>query len=59
MVKLRKITKLKIILKGVMCAEDAKIALEYHNKGVIDGIWVSNHGGRQLDETISTIEALP
>lgn len=52
---LRKTTKLKIILKGIMAAEDAQLAVEYG----VDGIIVSNHGGRQLDCVPSTIKALP
>jgi len=51
---LKESTKLKIIVKGVMTGEDA---IEAVNAGV-DGIWVSNHGGRQLDTTCSTIEVL-
>lgn len=51
---LRKITKLKIILKGIMTAEDASLSVQYG----VDGIIVSNHGGRQLDSAPSTIEAL-
>lgn len=46
--------EIKIIIKGVMTAEDAKLAI---SKG-IDGIYISNHGGRQLDGCSSTIEAL-
>ena len=57
--QLRKITKLKIIIKGLMCAEDAALCAKYAKEGIIDAVWVSNHGGRQLDETLSTIEALP
>ena len=37
-----------------MCEEDFKIA---KNLGV-DGIWLSNHGGRKLDSTISALELL-
>ena len=44
-----------LILKGIATAEDAEIAVE---KG-IDGIYVSNHGGRQLDHAQASIEALP
>ncbi|MAS03927.1 MAG: alpha-hydroxy-acid oxidizing enzyme [Ahrensia sp.] len=44
-----------LLVKGVLTAEDAAIA---HETGV-DGVVVSNHGGRQLDGAISTIEALP
>jgi (S)-2-hydroxy-acid oxidase len=46
---------MKIILKGIMTHEDAVLAV---NHGA-DAIVVSNHGGRQLDEASSTIEALP
>lgn len=52
---LRSITNMEIWVKGVATAEDAEIAV---NAGV-DGIWVSNHGGRQLDSTLATIDALP
>ncbi|CAG9946132.1 unnamed protein product [Clonostachys rosea f. rosea IK726] len=53
--ELRKVTSMKIILKGIMTAEDAALSVQYG----ADAIIVSNHGGRQLDETCSTIEALP
>lgn len=52
---LRSQTKLKIILKGIMTAEDALLAIEHG----ADAIVVSNHGGRQLDSIASTIEVLP
>lgn len=52
---LRTITSLPLLLKGILTAEDAQLAIE-HN---IDGIVVSNHGGRQLDTTVPSIEALP
>ena len=42
---MRKLTKLPIILKGIMSVEDALKANEYG----VEAIWVSNHGGRQLD----------
>jgi len=45
----------KLILKGIMDVEDARIAA---TTGA-DAIVVSNHGGRQLDGTISSIRALP
>ena len=44
-----------LLLKGVMTAADARRAAEHG----IDGVVVSNHGGRQLDGTRATIEALP
>lgn len=52
---LRSQTRMKIILKGIMTAEDAERSLE----AGLDGIIVSNHGGRQLDGVSSTLEALP
>lgn len=52
---LRSITKLPIILKGIMSLEDAIMAAKYN----VDAIWISNHGGRQLDGVSSTLELLP
>jgi glycolate oxidase len=46
---------LPVLLKGVATAEDAAMAVE---RGV-DVIWVSNHGGRQLDHGIGSLDALP
>ena len=45
----------KLVLKGILEAEDAKIAASLG----VDAIVVSNHGGRQLDGAISSIRALP
>jgi len=52
---LQSITALPIVLKGILTAEDAALAVA---QGVA-GILVSNHGGRQLDGVLPTIEALP
>ncbi len=52
---LRGQTNLPILLKGILHPEDAKLAIEHG----MDGVIVSNHGGRQVDGAISTIEALP
>jgi lactate 2-monooxygenase len=52
---LREITRLPILLKGITHPDDARRAVE---EG-IDGIVVSNHGGRQVDGAIGAIEALP
>jgi len=52
---LREHTKLPILLKGILHPDDARRAVD---EG-IDGIVVSNHGGRQVDGATSTIEALP
>lgn len=48
-------TTLPIYLKGILHPDDAQLALEYG----IDGIIVSNHGGRQLDGVIGSLDALP
>jgi lactate 2-monooxygenase len=52
---LRERTELPILLKGVLHPDDARKAIDHG----IDGIVVSNHGGRQVDGAIATIEALP
>ena len=52
---MRKIWKGKLVLKGVLAREDIRIARE----SGVDGIMVSNHGGRQLDGTVSPFRALP
>lgn len=50
----RSITKMPIILKGVQCVQDALKAVDYG----VDGIVLSNHGGRQLDSVKAPIENL-
>lgn len=52
---LRQHTKLPILLKGILHPDDAAMALDHG----VDGLIVSNHGGRQVDGSISTIAALP
>lgn len=52
---LRTQTKMPIIVKGILTAEDALLALDHGAQGIM----VSNHGGRQLDGAIASIEALP
>lgn len=52
---LRKNTRMQIWLKGILTAEDAALAVSYK----VDGIIVSNHGGRQLEGCVATIDALP
>src|SRR5246127_358234 len=44
-----------LIIKGIATAEDAKIAVEHG----VDCVYVSNHGGRQLDQGIGSVEVLP
>lgn len=52
---LRTITMLPIVVKGILTAEDAHLALERGAAAIL----VSNHGGRQLDSALAGIEALP
>jgi lactate 2-monooxygenase len=52
---LRERTKLPVLLKGILHPDDARRAVD---EG-IDGIVVSNHGGRQVDGGIATLDALP
>ncbi len=52
---LRALTTLPIVLKGILTAEDARLAVEHGAAGIV----VSNHGGRQLDGALPSIRALP
>ena len=52
---LRDLTKLPILLKGIQHADDAREAV----KRGMDGLIVSNHGGRQVDGAIGSLDALP
>ncbi|CAN6674761.1 hypothetical protein TRVA0_064S00188 [Trichomonascus vanleenenianus] len=53
--ELKSKTTMQIWLKGILTAEDAELAVQ----AGADGIIVSNHGGRQLDGAMSTLDALP
>ena len=48
-------TKMKLVLKGIMSPEDGALAVKYG----VDGVFVSNHGGRSEDFGVSTISMLP
>jgi isopentenyl diphosphate isomerase/L-lactate dehydrogenase-like FMN-dependent dehydrogenase len=52
---IRQQTQLPLLIKGMTHPDDAIIAVEHG----VDGIIVSNHGGRQLDGAIATLDALP
>ena len=52
---LRKVTELRIVLKGIVHPEDAKLAIRHG----ADAVLISNHGGRQLDTVPATIDLLP
>ena len=51
---LRDRTELPVLVKGVLTAEDARLALDHG----VDGIVVSNHGGRQVDGAVAALDAL-
>jgi 4-hydroxymandelate oxidase len=53
--RLRKLVSVKLLVKGIDGREDARLALEHG----LDGVWVSNHGGRSTETLRATIEALP
>ncbi|WP_077620301.1 alpha-hydroxy-acid oxidizing protein [Bacillus sinesaloumensis] len=53
--ELKERTSLPIILKGILHPEDARLAI----LSGVDGLIVSNHGGRQLDGVVAAIDALP
>lgn len=52
---LRSRTRLPVVLKGVLHPDDARRALDHG----VDGVLVSNHGGRQVDGSVPTLDALP
>ncbi|MGV9269028.1 alpha-hydroxy acid oxidase [Kitasatospora sp. NPDC003701] len=53
--RLRELTDLPLVLKGILTAEDARLAVEHG----VDAVIVSNHGGRQLDGAVASVDALP
>jgi glycolate oxidase len=54
-VRFKERLRMPLILKGIATAEDAELACEHG----VDGVYVSNHGGRQLDHSVGSIEVLP
>jgi lactate 2-monooxygenase len=52
--RLRELTSLPIVLKGILHPDDARRAID----AGIDGIYVSNHGGRQVDRSVAALDAL-
>ncbi|NUR16323.1 MAG: lactate 2-monooxygenase [Dermatophilaceae bacterium] len=53
--RLRSLTSLPIVLKGVLHPDDARRAVD----AGVDGVYVSNHGGRQVDRSVAALDALP
>jgi lactate 2-monooxygenase len=52
---IRNLTQLPLLIKGITHPEDASLAVGHG----VDGLIVSNHGGRQLDGAVATLDALP
>jgi 4-hydroxymandelate oxidase len=52
--EIRSWAPLPLVLKGILTAEDARIAVDHG----VDAVWVSNHGGRQLDRSPTAIDVL-
>jgi len=53
--ELKEAVRLPFLLKGIQTAEDAALAVEHG----VDVVWVSNHGGRQLDHARGSVDTLP
>ena len=53
--RLKEVTNMKVIIKGIEVGIDASLAVE----NGADGIWVSNHGGRAIESDRGAIECLP
>ncbi len=53
--EVRRLTDRPIVLKGILTAEDARLAVEHGANAIV----VSNHGGRQLDGALASLDALP
>src|SRR5690349_17947311 len=53
--RIKRLSTIPVIIKGIATAEDARIAVDHG----VDAVCVSNHGGRQLDQGIGSIEVLP
>jgi isopentenyl diphosphate isomerase/L-lactate dehydrogenase-like FMN-dependent dehydrogenase len=53
--RIKRVSTIPVVLKGIATAEDARIAVEHG----VDCVYVSNHGGRQLDQGVGAIDVLP
>ncbi|MGD0257805.1 MAG: alpha-hydroxy acid oxidase [Thermoplasmata archaeon] len=53
--RLREVTDLPVVVKGILTGDDARLAVEHGARAVV----VSNHGGRQLDGAPASLDALP
>jgi isopentenyl diphosphate isomerase/L-lactate dehydrogenase-like FMN-dependent dehydrogenase len=52
--EIRSWSRLPLVLKGILAPADARLAIDHG----VDGVWVSNHGGRQLDRVPAAVDAL-
>ena len=53
--RIKRLSRIPVVIKGIATAEDAKIAVDHG----VDCVYVSNHGGRQLDQGIGSAAVLP
>ena len=53
--RIKRLSKIPVVIKGIATAEDARIAVDHG----VDCVYVSNHGGRQLDQGIGSAAVLP
>jgi isopentenyl diphosphate isomerase/L-lactate dehydrogenase-like FMN-dependent dehydrogenase len=53
--RIKRLSTIPVILKGIATAEDARIAVDHG----VDCVYVSNHGGRQLDQGVGSVDVLP
>jgi glycolate oxidase len=53
--RIKEYARMPIGIKGIQAGEDAELALEHG----VDVLWVSNHGGRQLDHALGSLDVLP
>jgi glycolate oxidase len=53
--RIKRLSTIPVIIKGIATAEDARIAVDHG----VNAVYVSNHGGRQLDQGVGSIEVLP
>jgi isopentenyl diphosphate isomerase/L-lactate dehydrogenase-like FMN-dependent dehydrogenase len=53
--RIREFAGMPVVVKGIQTAEDAELAVEHG----VAAVWVSNHGGRQLDHAIGSLDVLP
>lgn len=53
--RIREFAGLPLVVKGIQAAEDAELAVAHG----VDAVWVSNHGGRQLDHAVGSLDVLP